>query len=263
MTKQTLNIVKIGGNIIDHPEKLSAFLSDFSRIKGKKILVHGGGKIATQLAESLNIPQTMVNGRRITDAETLKIAVMVYAGLINKEVVARLQANNCNAIGLTGADGGTILSQKRPVKEIDYGFVGDIQKINAKSLEKLLKTGFIPIICALTHDGNGQMLNTNADTIASAVAVALATNFNVTLTYCFEKKGVLRDINDDNSLIANINEAEFMELKAQNIVHSGMLPKLENAFAAIQAGVGAVAIGQAENLLHIVQRKANAATILV
>jgi acetylglutamate kinase len=260
--KQTLNIIKIGGNIIDHPEKLNAFLTDFSRIKGKKILVHGGGKIATQLAESLGIPQTLINGRRVTDAETLKIAVMVYAGLINKDVVARLQAKNCNAIGLTGADGGAILSKKRPVQAIDYGFVGDIQQINAKNVEKLLKNGFIPIFCALTHDGTGQILNTNADTIASAVAVALAEHFEVMLTYCFEKKGVLKDINDENSLISTMNEADFLALKAQNIVHSGMLPKLENTFSAIRAGVSAVAIGQAENLLNIVQQKANAGTIL-
>ena len=250
MSKQELHIIKIGGNVIDNSESLHHFLKDFTALEGYKILVHGGGKVATQLSETLGIEPKLVDGRRITDIETLRVVTMVYGGLINKNIVAQLQRFGTNSIGLTGADGNFIRTKKRPVKTIDYGFVGDIDEksINSDSLKNLLEAGFTPVFCAITHDGEGQLLNTNADTIASALAVALSELYETTLIYCFEKKGVLHDINDEESVIRGIDPERYEELKKQQIIHSGMLPKLDNAFTAINCGVKAVIIGHSDDL---------------
>ncbi|MBC7566562.1 MAG: acetylglutamate kinase [Pedobacter sp.] len=248
-----LSVIKIGGNVIDNSEKLYQFLLDFKALPGYKILVHGGGKIATELGDSLGVTAKMVEGRRITDIETLRIVTMVYAGLINKNMVAQLQAKGCNAIGLTGADGNIIQAVKRPVKDIDYGFVGDLNEssVSSETLGNLLKAGLIPVLCAITHDGDSQLLNTNADTIASAVAVAMSPIYETSLIYCFEKKGVLRDIEDDNSLVSEIRLAEFDGLKADGTVSGGMIPKIHNAFEAIKSGVKNVYIGKADELPQI------------
>ncbi|WCT10259.1 acetylglutamate kinase [Mucilaginibacter jinjuensis] len=245
-----LHVIKIGGNVIDNSENLYHFLKDFTALEGHKILVHGGGKVATQLSETLGIESKLVDGRRITDIETLRVVTMVYAGLINKNIVAQLQRFGTNAIGLTGADGNFIRAVKRPVKTIDYGFVGDIKdnSVDADAIGRLMEAGFTPVFSALTHDGEGQMLNTNADTIASALAVALSKHYETTLIYCFEKKGVLHDVNDEDSLIREIDPVRYEELKEKQIIHSGMLPKLDNAFTAISCGVKAVIIGKADEL---------------
>jgi len=249
-TMQTLYIIKIGGNVIDNSENLHRFLKDFTALDGHKILVHGGGKVATQISESMGIEAKMIDGRRITDIDTLRIVTMVYGGLINKNIVAQLQRYGNNAIGLTGADGNMIHAQKRPVKTIDYGFVGDLKEdsVDAENIGKLLEGGFTPVFCALTHDSEGQLLNTNADTIASALAVALSDRYETTLIYCFEKKGVLHDINDEDSLIREINPERYHKLKEEQVIHSGMIPKLDNAFAAISCGVEAVVIGHSDDL---------------
>ncbi|MEO8887582.1 MAG: acetylglutamate kinase [Mucilaginibacter sp.] len=245
-----IHIVKIGGNVIDNSENLHHFLKDFTALDGYKILVHGGGKAATQLSETLGIEAKLVDGRRITDIETLRVVTMVYGGLINKNIVAQLQRFGNNAIGLTGADGNFIRAKKRPVKTIDYGFVGDIDdtSINPNNISKLLEAGFTPVFCAITHDGDGQLLNTNADTIASALAVSLAKLYSTTLIYCFEKKGVLLDIDDEDSIIRELDPVRYEELKLKQIIHSGMLPKLDNAFTAIACGVKAVIIGRSDEL---------------
>ena len=245
-----LTIIKIGGNVIDNSENLHQFLLDFTALPGDKILVHGGGKIATELGESLGIEAKMVEGRRITDIETLRIVTMVYAGLINKNMVAQLQAKGNNAIGLTGADGNIIKAKKRPVKEIDYGFVGDLDEnsVSAGTLDSLLKAGLVPVLCAITHDGDTQLLNTNADTIASSVAVAMSALYETRLVYCFEKKGVLKDVADDATVVKEIRADEFEGLKADGTVQGGMIPKLHNAFEAINKGVSAVYIGKANEL---------------
>ena len=245
---ETLKIIKIGGNIIDNEHALTNFLQQFSRIKGLKILVHGGGKLATQLAEKTGIKVNMVDGRRITDLETLDIITMVYAGKINKNIVAKLQGLNCDSIGFTGADGNTIQSKKRPIKEIDYGFVGDVEKVNTKALKILLKNKITPVFCAITHDKNGQLLNTNADTIASELAIGFAKNFKTELYYCFEKNGVLKDINDDSSVIENINHENYQKLIDDKIIFEGMLPKLNNCFFALDHQVSKVCIGKPEML---------------
>jgi acetylglutamate kinase len=248
-----LTIIKIGGNVIDSSEKLHQFLLDFTALPGDKILVHGGGKIATELGTSLGIEPKMVDGRRITDIETLRIVTMVYAGLINKNMVAQLQAKGCNAIGLSGADGNVIKAVKRPVGTVNYGFVGDLddQSVSVGTLESLLNSGLIPVLCAITHDGDTQLLNTNADTIASAVAVAMSASYDTRLVYCFEKKGVLRDVEDDLSVVNEIRSTEFEQLKEEGVVSGGMIPKLHNAFEAIRQGVKAVYIGKADELPQI------------
>jgi acetylglutamate kinase len=257
MKEEDLYVIKIGGNVIDNSETLHRFLKDFTALPGNKILVHGGGKVATQLSETLGIEPKMIDGRRITDIETLRVVTMVYSGLINKNIVAQLQRLGNNAIGLTGADGDFIRAKKRSVKTVDYGFVGDLDEnsIKPQNIISLLNAGFTPVFCALTHDGEGQLLNTNADTIASALAVALAKFYNTTLIYCFEKKGVLKDINDESSLINNINPDHYEELKEKKIIHSGMLPKLDNAFTAIACGVKAVIIGHSEDLGNLRENK--------
>ncbi len=251
-----LSVIKIGGNVIDNSEKLHQFLLDFAALPGDKILIHGGGKIATELGVSLGVEAKMVEGRRITDIETLRVVTMVYAGLINKNMVAQLQAKGSNAIGLTGADGNIIKAVKRPVKEIDYGFVGDLDEasVSSDTLDSLLKAGLVPVLCAITHDGASQLLNTNADTIASAVAVAMSSIYDTSLVYCFEKRGVMRDIDDDQSLVPVIRMGEFETLKNEGVVSGGMIPKLHNAFEAIKSGVNAVYIGKADELPQIDQQ---------
>jgi acetylglutamate kinase len=245
---QQLTIVKVGGKIVEDSELLAVFLKDFALIAGNKILIHGGGRSATDLAERLGIETKMTEGRRITDAETLKIVTMVYAGLVNKNIVAQLQKLQLDAIGLTGADLNLILSEKRPVKEIDYGFVGDIKYINALVLLELMKQHFLPVIAPLTHDGNGNLLNTNADTIAAEIAKALAFDYNVRLIYCFEKSGVLLDENDEKSLVPILDFDLFRQYKSEGIIQGGMIPKLENAFRAIASGVKEVIITRASDV---------------
>lgn len=243
--KDEVSIIKVGGKIVEDPERLKQLLEDFAAYPGKKILVHGGGRSATKVASQLGIESKMVNGRRITDAEMLNVVMMVYGGLVNKTIVAKLQAKGINALGLTGADLNTIKSDKRPVKDIDYGFVGDVKQVNAQALSWLLEQNIVPVLAPLTHDGNGQMLNTNADTIAGETAKALAPLFKVTLIYCFEKKGVLMDENDDESVIPHLTEPLFKEYTQKGIIQGGMLPKLENSFSAIHAGVSKVIITSA------------------
>ena len=245
-------VIKIGGNIIDDENKLSSFLKSFSAIDGKKILIHGGGKLATRLAEQMDIPQQLIDGRRITDAETLKVVTMVYAGYINKNIVAQLQSNNCNAIGVTGADANAVLAHKRIHPKLEYGFVGDVDSINVSFFRSLLQQGLVAVIAPISHDKKGQLLNTNADTIAQETAKALSNDFSVTLIYCFEKSGVLMDAENDNSVINKINSGYYSELKQKGIVHSGMIPKLDNAFAAIKSGVEKVIIGKAEELEQLI-----------
>lgn len=279
---ENLYIIKIGGNIIDDDDKLLSFLKDFAAISGKKILVHGGGKLATKLAADLGIQQQLVDGRRITDGETLKIVTMVYAGFINKNIVARLQARGCDAVGISGADGNAILAHKRapsgtsqgeagpganasrgetgqagapgesgqggPNQGIDYGFVGDVDKINAAFLTSLLQQGKSLVFAPITHDGKGQLLNTNADTIAQELARGLSGAFGVSLIYSFEKSGVLLNAEDDRSVIRRINPSYYRELKERQVVFAGMIPKLDNAFAALRNGVRKVIIGRAEDL---------------
>ena len=241
--KQKLSVIKIGGNVIENKVELSKFLQLFAGLDGLKILVHGGGKLATQLATKLGIESKIVGGRRITDAETLEVITMVYAGLTNKNIVAQLQANDCNAIGLSGADGNVIQAHKRPVKKIDFGFVGDVDSINSTMLTKLLDTGLTPVFCAMTHDGNGQLLNTNADTIASELAIGMSELYETTLYYCFEKKGVLMDVADDDSVVEHIDLRTYQRLLKDNIIADGMLPKLENCFHALNKNVSKVCIG--------------------
>jgi acetylglutamate kinase len=249
---EQLFVIKIGGNVIDDEKNLSAFLQNFAAVSGKKILVHGGGKIATKIGEQLGIQSNYINGRRITDEATIDLVTMVYGGLVNKKIVAKLQAQHCDAIGLTGADANIIPAIKRPVKDIDYGYVGDViqEKIGAKNLEVLLANDFTLVIAPLTHDSNGQMLNTNADTVASSLAVALSKSYDVRLIYCFEKKGVLENLDDDNSVITLITKEKYQQLLTDKKLFDGILPKIDNAFAAINSGVKEVLIGHANDLLQ-------------
>lgn len=243
-----LTIIKVGGKIVEEAESLNCLLRDFSAIEGYKLLVHGGGRSATKLAERLGVESQMVNGRRITDEETLKIVTMVYGGLVNKNIVAGLQAIGVNALGLTGADMNIMRSEKRPVKEVDYGFVGDVKEVDAELLASLISRNIVPVLAPLTHDGNGNLLNTNADTIAGEAAKALAKFYNVSLIYCFEKKGVLMDENDDDSVISNLDENNFKQLVETGVIQGGMIPKLENAFASIRSGVKEVIITNASEI---------------
>ena len=258
---EKLYVIKIGGNIIDDEKKLTAFLKSFAAIGEKKILIHGGGKLATKLADQLNVPQQMVEGRRITDAETLKIVTMVYAGLINKNIVAQLQAAGTNAIGLSGADGNVIFAQKRVVKDQDYGFAGDVEAVNAGFLHNLLQQNMAPVLAPITHNGKGQLLNTNADTIAQETAKAMSASYNVSLVYSFEKAGVLLHADDETSVIPVIDPAKYADLKEKGLVFAGMIPKLDNAFSALGSGVQKVIIGKAENLSSLV--KGDAGTTII
>ncbi|GAA4297644.1 acetylglutamate kinase [Aestuariibaculum suncheonense] len=258
MPKEKLSIVKIGGNIIEDASALEAFLKLFSRLEGKKILVHGGGKRATHIASKLGIESQMVNGRRITDAETLEVITMVYAGLVNKNIVAQLQALRINSIGLTGADANSITSDKRPVKEVDFGFVGDVKSVDYNSVNKLIEADFTPVFCAITHDGKGQLLNTNADTITSQIAIGMSALYETSINYCFELNGVLEDINDKNSVIKHIDTKLYAELLEQGIIADGMLPKLENCFDALNNGVSSINMG---NTSMLTQENDNFTTI--
>ncbi|HJV78951.1 MAG TPA: acetylglutamate kinase [Paludibacter sp.] len=247
--RERLCIVKVGGKIVEEPQSLKQLLSDFSKIEGCKVLVHGGGRSATAMAAKLGIESKMVNGRRITDEETLKVVTMVYGGLVNKQIVAGLQAIGVNALGLTGADLNYMRSEKRPVKEVDYGFVGDVKEVDADILTDLIGKGVVPVLAPLTHDKKGNLLNTNADTIAGEAAKALSKYFDVTLMYCFEKKGVLMSEADDESVIARLTPALFRQYIADGIIQGGMIPKLENSFEALNAGVKQVVITRAD-LIH-------------
>jgi acetylglutamate kinase len=249
---EKLFVIKIGGNVIDDETKLSEFLSSFAKIQEKKILVHGGGKMATNIGEQLGIKSKYINGRRITDDATIDLVTMVYGGLINKKIVAQLQSLNCNAIGLTGADGNLIPATKRPVKGIDYGWAGDIEseKLKAESIRLLLNAGMVPVFAPLTHDEQGHILNTNADTIASALGGALSKLYEVRLIYCFEKKGVLENAEDEDSVIQHITKEKYLQLLAEQKLFAGIIPKIDNAFAAIDAGVKEVLIGGAGDLMQ-------------
>ena len=245
---EKLTVVKVGGKIVEEPTSLKQLLADFSKIEGHKVLVHGGGRSATAIAAKLGIESQLVNGRRVTDAEMLKVVTMVYGGLVNKQIVAGLQAIGVNALGLTGADLNYMRSEKRPVKDVDYGFVGDVKEVNASILADLISKGIVPVLAPLTHDNAGNLLNTNADTIAGEAAKALAKYFEVTLMYCFEKKGVLLDENDDESVIASLTPALFEQYVAEKVINGGMIPKLENSFEALNAGVKQVVITRADQI---------------
>ena len=247
-----IKVVKIGGNVIDNPEALDNFVRDFASLEGDKILVHGGGKLATRLCERLDIPTTMIEGRRVTDEQTIDVVTMVYAGLINKKIVAKLQAAGCNAIGLSGADGGVIKATRRAPKPIDFGFVGDIstEGINADFLVRLVEQGVVPVVCSIMHDGEGVLLNCNADSVASSVAVAVAQKDATELLFCFEKRGVLTDVDDPDSVIAEIRPESYRELLSSGVVNKGMIPKIDGAFSAIDRGVSRVTIKHSAELLE-------------
>ena len=247
-----INVVKIGGNVIDNPEALKRFAHDFAALPSPKILIHGGGKLATRLGEQLNIPAQMIDGRRVTDAATLDIVTMVYAGLLNKRIVALLQSEGCNALGLSGADGDVVRAVRRKPEPIDFGFVGDIDasKINTEMIRTLLESGITPVFCAITHDGNGSLLNSNADSVASAVAVAASRIAPTSLLFCFEKAGVLRNVDDESSVIDEIRPDNYASLRAEGAINKGMIPKIDNAFAAIDAGVQSVIIKHSDALLQ-------------
>lgn len=242
--KQQLSIIKIGGNVINNQEELSTFLNDFAALNTLKILVHGGGRKATEVADSLGLKAQMIGGRRITDQANLEVVTMVYAGLLNKSIVSDLQSVNCNALGLSGADANVIRAHKRIVNEIDYGFAGDIDAVDSNTISLLLEAGITPVFSAITHDKKGQLLNTNADTIAAELAKSLSIKYEVELIYCFEKNGVLRDVNDDRSVIEEINSSLYRELKNEGVINEGMLPKLQNCFDSLQNGVHKVILGQ-------------------
>lgn len=237
---------------MDNPEALERFISEFATIPGPKILVHGGGKEATRLSKRLDIPTTMIDGRRVTDRQTLDVVTMVYAGLINKRIVAALQAKGCNALGLTGADADCIRATKRPANPVDYGFVGDIDpaKINDLYIEYVLRQEIVPVFCAITHDGQGNLLNCNADSVASSVAIATSRIAPVELIYCFEKPGVMRDVNDDTSVISLITPPLYQTLRQEGVIVDGMIPKIDNAFSAISQGVESVTIKHSDNILR-------------
>ena len=238
-----LNVIKIGGNVIEDSKLLDSFLSDFASIKEHKILVHGGGKDASKLAKKLGVNTNIIDGRRITDSSNLEIITMVYGGKINKFIVAKLQGLNCNAIGVSGADCNSITAVKRPIKEIDYGFVGDIDKINTNLFKLLLENKITPVCCAISHDGKGQLLNTNADTIASVLAIELSKLYSVSLLYCFEKKGVLNIEKSDQKILELITPTSYINLKSKGVINSGMIPKIDNCFNALKSGVKIVKIG--------------------
>jgi acetylglutamate kinase len=264
MSKPVLNIIKVGGNVIDNELHLELFLNDFSQIEGPKILVHGGGVLLNEMSKSLNLPQTMINGRRVTDEETLKLATMVYAGFVNKKIVANLNAKGTVAIGMSGADGQSIMTQKRSDKPIDFGFVGDLtsDSIHVNFINQLISSGLTPVFCAITQDKNGQLLNTNADGIAKALAVAFVEIYSVNLIYCFDKKGVLLDVDDDNSVIPELTFEVYNNLKSQNKIHGGMHPKLDNCFDALNQGVDKIYILQSESVKKLLTSNINDGTLI-
>ncbi|WP_340113981.1 acetylglutamate kinase [Maribellus mangrovi] len=243
-----LTIIKVGGKVVEESESLNALLDQFKKISGNKLLVHGGGRTATLIAKNLGIETEMVDGRRITSAEMLEVVTMVYGGLVNKKIVAALQARGMNAVGLTGADFNLIEAHKRPVKEVDYGFVGDVDDVNVSELRLLIDENVVPVVAPLTHDGKGQILNTNADTIAAELATELANYYNVYLFYCFEKKGVLSNPEDDHSVIYELDKQNFAQYAQSGVISEGMIPKLDNGFRAKQKGVREVLITNAENI---------------
>lgn len=257
-----LTIIKIGGNVIDNPDALIRFLTAFAGLPGSKILVHGGGKIATQVADKLGVSTTMVDGRRITDQPMLEVVTMVYGGLVNKQLVAKLQALDVNAIGLTGADAGTVLAHKRPVKDIDYGMVGDIDEVNSGQIQFFLRQELTPVFAPITYGQAGDLFNTNADTMASALAVDMAHHNAVTLVYCFEKKGVLADPTDDDSVINALTPTDYAGYKASGTINKGMIPKLDNAFRALENGVSRVVICHADELTAAVLGPGAGTTLL-
>ena len=246
--KEHLTIIKVGGKIVENSESLNSLLKDFAAVEGKKLLVHGGGRSATQMAARLGVETKMVDGRRITDEAMLEVVTMVYGGLVNKRIVAGLQALGIDAVGLTGADMNIVLSDKRKVSAVDYGWVGDVMRVNAEAVATLIESGCCPVVAPLTHDGCGHMLNTNADTMAGEMAKAMAAHYDVTLMFCFEKPGVLADENDDSSLIPTITPAVLDDLKRRGVVSGGMIPKLDNAIACVSAGVESVVITQADRI---------------
>ena len=245
-----IKVVKIGGNVIDNESALARFVADFAALEGPKVLVHGGGKLATRLAEKLEIPTTMIDGRRVTDAQTIEVVTMVYAGLVNKRIVAALQAAGCNAIGLSGADAGVVKASRRAAKPIDFGFVGDIsvEGVNADFILSLTEQGVVPVFCSIMHDGAGVLLNCNADSVASAVAVGLAQRCQTELVFCFEKRGVMADIDNPDSVIAEIRPESYQQLLAEGVVNKGMIPKIDGAFKALESGVKVVTIKHSEEL---------------
>lgn len=246
--KEHLTIIKVGGKIVENSESLNSLLKDFAAVEGRKLLVHGGGRSATQMAARLGVETKMVDGRRITDEAMLEVVTMVYGGLVNKRIVAGLQALGIDAVGLTGADMNIVLSDKRKVSAVDYGWVGDVKRVNAEAVATLIESGCCPVVAPLTHDGCGHMLNTNADTMAGEMAKAMAAHYDVTLMFCFEKPGVLADENDDSSLIPTITPAVLDDLKRRGVVSGGMIPKLDNAIACVSAGVESVVITQADRI---------------
>lgn len=264
MAKGRLRVFKIGGKVVEDDDQLSAFLQNFARLKEHKILVHGGGKWVSEMSNRLGIEVKMNEGRRITDAPTLEVVKMMLAGVANKNVVSKLQGYGCNAIGLTGADANTILSEKRPIKNgVDYGFVGDVKKIDHVVIEKLIKAALVPVFAAMTHDGNGNLFNTNADTIASSVAVGMAKEYEVELNYCFELNGVLKDIDEPASVIPVINRDNYTQLKTDGIINAGMIPKIDNAFDALNSGVKAVRIMNSKHIVDLEEGKKQPGTLIL
>lgn len=258
--KDKLSIIKIGGNVVNSPTEMDLFLKDFAALEGYKILVHGGGKIASEVSASMGLEPKMTGGRRITDEQTLDVVTMVYAGLLNKKIVSKLQGFDCDAIGLSGADGNSIRAHKRVVKDLDYGFAGDVDAVNSGRIESLLRSGLSPVFCAITHDKKGQLLNTNADTIASELAKGLSGELDVELLYCFEKDGVLEDVEKKDSVVEHLDARKYEQMKANGQIAEGMLPKLKNCFEALEKGVSRVVIGSPE-LLKDPQRKHTTLTL--
>lgn len=264
MSKEKLSVFKIGGKVVENEHLLADFLKAFNLIEGYKILVHGGGKWVTEMSQKLGIEVRMVEGRRITDARTLEVVKMMLAGVANKNVVSKLQGYGCNAIGMTGADGNTILADKRPQKNgIDYGFVGDVKKVDHETIQNIINAGLVPVFASMTHDGNGNLFNTNADTIASSIAVGLASEFAVELNYCFELNGVLKDIKDPSSVITEIKPSNYSRLKNDGTINQGMIPKIDNAFDAINAGVKAVRIMNSKHIVKLAGGESHVGTVII
>lgn len=261
--RERLVVVKVGGNVIDNQEKLAVFIEQFTRIEGKKILVHGGGKLATDLSQRLGIETEMIEGRRVTDEKTIDVVTMVYGGLVNKTIVAMLQAAGNAALGITGADGDAVYSERRALKNgIDYGYVGDVREVNDKLIKTLLNDEFVPVIAPLTHDRRGQLLNTNADTMATEIAISLSTTYETVLVFTFELDGVMKDVENSDSLLRHINSNNYQDLKTEGVIHSGMIPKLDNAFYALNSGISRLYIGNYAKLKAIVSGETDVVTLI-